>query len=261
MNEKQGYFSLIQYSEYPERNEFVNIGIVLFSNVHPRALVKFSDSPIRVRKAFGVYLGRHFDLLKQSLNDRIQFEFGSSWNKHLIDKFIGLRSGKIRLSAPKSVLVADPRDVIDDLFEQLVDDLVQKAPIQKVQTKLKKQFSEMGVESLLQKPDPVPLPQGVVVRAQYAYQNGSYNMINAVSLRDDPNEALKIAGKQAIEGRWLSEFNHRQIKLIVVGDLEGQQRNFVQAIKEMMENHNVGFYPLSDIVPLAQDIRKNFISH
>ena len=261
MSEKQGYFSLIQYSEYPERNEFVNIGIVLFSNVVPHVLVKFSENPIRIRKAFGVHLGKHFDLLKQSLSDRIQSEFCSSWNKQLIDKFIGLRSGKIRLSAPKSVLSSDPRALIDDLFEQLVQPFNQREPIQKVQSKLKRRFSEMGVENLLQKPDPVSLPQGVVVRAQYAYQNGAYNMINAISLRDDPNEALKAAGKQAIEGRWLSEFNSKPRKLIVVGDLEGQQSNFVHAIKEMMESHNVGFYPLSDIDPLANDIRKNVSNH
>src|SRR6056300_83012 len=105
MKENQGYFSLIQYSEYPERDEFVNIGIVLFSNIEPRILVKFSESHRRIRKAFGIYPGKHFDFLKQSMEDRIYSEFRSHWTRSHIDKFIGLRSGKIRLSSPKSVLV------------------------------------------------------------------------------------------------------------------------------------------------------------
>lgn len=261
MSNKQGYFSLIQYSEIPERNEFVNIGIVLFSNAAPRVLIKFSDSPNRIRRAFGVNLGKHFDLLKESLANRIQSDFSASWNKPLIDKFIGLRSGKVRLSSPKSVLVSEPKFVIEDLFEHLVEASSSKEPVQKVQTKLKRQLSELGVENLLQKPTPISLPQGVELRAQYAYQNGAYNMINAISLRDDPNEAIKAASKQAIEGRWLSELISERRRLIVVGDVEGQHRNFVVAIKEMMENHSVGFYPISDIYPLANDIRKSFAKH
>ena len=133
-------------------------------------------------------------------------------------------------------------------------------PVQRIQTRLKREFELKGVEKLLEKPEPVSLPQGVTVKTPYAYQNGSYNMIDAISLRDDPNKVLEAASKQAIEGRWLSqiELDGGKKKLIVVGDVEDQQPNFISAIRDMMESHGVGFYTLSDIDPLADDIRKNF---
>ncbi|MCO6184819.1 DUF3037 domain-containing protein [Rhizobium sp. L1K21] len=258
MDEKQGYFSLIQYSEYPERNEFLNVGIVLFSNAIPHVIVKLGESRSRIRKVFGVYPGKHFEILMHSMKDRIMSEFNSNWDRQSVEKFIGLRSGNIRLSSPKSVLVdADPNIVANELFERLVEPFEIREPIQRVQKKLKKQLVMSGVESLLEKPKPVSLPQGVVVKAQYAYQNGSYNLINAISLRDDPNIALAAAGKQAIEGLWLSEFDKGQKRLIVVGDVENQNSNFVNAVKDLMRMNKTEFYSLSDISPLAREIREH----
>tara|TARA_R110002126_G_C10451016_1_gene499610 strand:+ start:1144 stop:1935 length:792 start_codon:yes stop_codon:yes gene_type:complete len=260
MNENQGYFSIIQYSETPERAEFVNIGIVLFSNASPRVLVKFSNSSSRVRRVFGVYLGKHFEFLKAAMHDRIVSEFSGAWNLSQIERFISLRSGNIRLSPPKSILAKDPSSVLEDIFDRLVGGVPDKMPVQRIQTRLKREFELKGVEKLLEKPEPVSLPQGVTVKTPYAYQNGSYNMIDAISLRDDPNKVLEAASKQAIEGRWLSqiELDGGKKKLIVVGDVEDQQPNFISAIRDMMESHGVGFYTLSDIDPLADDIRKNF---
>ncbi|WP_366664020.1 DUF3037 domain-containing protein, partial [Mesorhizobium sp.] len=46
IRESQGYFSLVQYSEFPERAEFVNIGVIVFA--HGSVFVKFSH---RARRA------------------------------------------------------------------------------------------------------------------------------------------------------------------------------------------------------------------
>jgi hypothetical protein len=260
MNESQGYFSIIQYSETPERAEFVNIGIVLFSNKSPRVLIKFSQSSSRVRKVFGVYLGKHFDYIKEAMQERIISEFSNAWNLSQVERFIALRSGNIRLSSPKSILAKDPTSVIDDIFDKLVGGVSEKQPVQRIQTRLKRELELKGVEKLLEKPAPVSLSQGITVKTPYAYQNGSYNMIDAISLRDDPNKALESASKQAMEGRWLSEneLDGGKRKLIVVADIKDQQHNFIVAVREMMHTHGVGFFPLSEIDPLAYDIRKNF---
>ena len=58
MSEAQGYFSLVQYSEIPERAEFVNIGVILFASALPHVLSKFSQRPRRAEKAFGVCSNR-----------------------------------------------------------------------------------------------------------------------------------------------------------------------------------------------------------
>jgi len=255
---EQGYYSLIQYSEHPERIEFVNVGVVLFSDAGPRVLVKFSENPRRVERVFGVGLGRHFRLLKESVENRIYGDFHKSWDRQSIDRFISLRSGKLRLSPLRAVHVVDPQKVIASLFGQLVGEPEQKRREPRVSMKLRRRFSHIGVEGLLEKPDPIHLPQGVVIKAPYAYRNGSYNLIKAMSLRQSPEQALEAAGKFAIEGRWLFEATEllSPTKLIVVGDTEGQQDNFTQAVADVMRDHNVSFFSMNDLEPLAHEIKR-----
>jgi hypothetical protein len=260
---EQGYYSLIQYSEHPERIEFVNVGVVLFSDAAPRVLVKFSENPRRVERVFGVNLGQHFRLLKESIESRIYGDFHKSWDRQSIDRFISLRSGKLRLSPPRAVHVIDARKVVDDLFERLVGEPEQKEREPRVSSKLKRRLSYIGVEGLLEKPKPIHLPQGVVIKAPYAYQNGSYNLIKAISLRQSPEQALQAAGKHAIEGRWLHEATQssKPSKLIVVGDTEGQQDNFTRAVSEVMRDHNVSFFSMEKLEPLAHEIQRAASSH
>lgn len=117
---KQGYFSIVQYSENPERIEFVNIGIVLFSPFSPRVMMRFSESPRRVERVFGVSLGAHFQLLKQSLEHRLSHDFGGDWGREQIEKFIALRSGKVRLAPARSVLVDDAELTLSRLFGEVL---------------------------------------------------------------------------------------------------------------------------------------------
>jgi len=259
---EQGYYSLIQYSEHPERIEFVNVGVALFSHAAPRVLIKFSENPRRVERVFGVSLGQHFRLLKESVQNRIYSDFHRSWDRQSIDRFISLRSGKIRLSSPRAVHVVDPQQVIDQLFDRLVGEPEQKHREPRVSSKLKRRFSHIGIEGLLERPNPIRLPQGVVIKAPYAYQNGSYNLIKAMSLRQSPEQALEAAGKLAIEGRWLHEATQSQnpSKLIVVGDTEGQHDNFTRAVSDVMRDHNVSFFSMENLEPLAREIQ-NAASH
>lgn len=261
MLEKQGYYSLIQYSEFPERNEFVNIGIVVFADDSPRVLMKFSKNSSRIKRVFGINPGKHFELLRDSIESRINSEFGSVWSKDRIIKFVGMQSGKLRISSPKSLYLENAQETLNKLFDSLVDGIENNVVKPRVQTILKKRFEVCGVEKLLERPESLLLPQGVSFSAPYAYQNGSYNFINAVSLRDEPNEALKSAGKYAVLGRWLSKASGSTKKLVVVGDVENQEKAFINAIDELMTNHSAVFYNLSEIEPLVDDIRENFIRH
>lgn len=255
---EQGYYSLIQYSEHPERIEFVNVGVVLFSDGAPRVLVKFSENPRRVERVFGISLGQHFRLMKESVEHRIYSDFHKSWDRQSIERFISLRAGKLRLSPPRAVHVIDPQQVINQLFERLVGEPEQKHREPKASSKLKRKFSHIGIEGLLEKPDPIHLPQGIVIKAPYAYQNGSYNLIKAMSLRQSPEQALEAAGKFAIEGRWLHEATRHSnpAKLIVVGDTAGQEDNFTKAVSDVMRDHNVSFFSMENLEPLAREIQQ-----
>jgi len=252
----QGYYSLIQYSEHPERIEFVNIGIVLFASGNDRVHVKFGKAEHRIQKMFGVHVGRHFQLLCESLKDRIRSEFGSDWHSERIEHFIGMRSGKIRLSPLRSILVKNAQQDIEDLFNRLVSSRP-AVHRQKVGTKLRKQFEKAGVVDFLKKPEPVELPQGVRINAPFAYQNGSFNLIKPVLLTGDPENALSNAGKVAFEGEWLYEATEKKKKLIVVGDAEGQNDNFISAVADRIRSQNGVFYQMESMSGLLDDIRRN----
>jgi hypothetical protein len=260
---KQGYYSLIQFSEFPDRGEFVNIGVVLFSHAAPRVVVRFSESSRRAERVFGVSLGSRFNVLKDAIEKRIYADLSGEWNREKIERFISLRAGKVRLSPPRSVVVTDPFDAIEHLFGQLVVDVAPRKREPLASSRLKQRFESIGVEELLDKPEPVELPQGVVIKAPYAYQNGSYNLIKAVSLRDNQDHALEVAGRHAIEGKWLHASTRQSApkRLVIVGDVQGQEPNFIAAVSDVMKEGNVAFYLMDDLERLAADIRQNAAIH
>lgn len=254
---KQGHYSVIQYSEYPERIEFVNAGIVLFANDPLRVIVRFGHPQKRIQKMFGVRVDSHFDLACLSLENRIKQDFSRSWDEESINRFISMRANKFRMAPLRSVLVENAEEIADQLLSQLVTSDRVRPRAERVQAKLKRKFEVEGVLPLLDKPEPVPLPQGVVVNAPFAYQNGSYNLVNAVSLSGTPDAALERASKLAVEGQWLFESESRAKKLVVVGDLNNQQDNFVNAIELAFAKHDVKFYRMDRISELISDIKKN----
>ena len=257
MSDRQGYYSIVQYSAFPERGEFVNIGVILFQKAAPRVLVKFVQTPRRIEAAFKVRLGGYFTDLLASLSSRIHNEFGKHWEAETVAQFVAMRAGKARMTEPMSILIENAADTLDRLFNELVSDFPPMPRRQRVSQKLKDQFLRLGVERMLERPQPIDL-HGVTLKAPYGYQNGRYNMINGLSLTDDPDRALQAASAYAIKGRWL--FEHQSIRpsrLVVVADVEGQRADFTHDISKVMKEHNVAFHMLNDLQALADDIREH----
>jgi len=262
MFENQGYYSLIQYSEYPERAEFINIGVVLFADVSPYVFFKFVEHPNRIERVFNSNPGVHFNNLKLSLQERLLNDFSLKWSRDSLEKFIDMRSGKIQMSSPRSIHVDIPSKTVSELFSELVGEIPKRASKMRAATRLTNIFKSKEVAELLDHPDPVRLPSGVEIRAPFAYQNGSYNLIKAIGLNGSAEEALKKASPDMIEGRLLSDATsvsgHK--KLVVVGDVSNQSADFVSMLVEQMRNHDVRFYKLDDVGHLVSDIKKNVIS-
>lgn len=257
MSDRQGYYSIVQYSEFPERGEFVNIGVVIFQRADPRVLMKFVQTPKRIEAAFKVRAGACFADMLASVSSRILNEFSQTWDIDALSRFIALRAGKTRMTEPRSILVENAGEPLDRLFTELVSDFPPMSRRQRVGRRLKDQFQRLGVEKMLDRPQPVDL-HGVTLKAPYGYQNGRYNMINGLSLTDDPDRALQAASAYAIKGRWLFENKAiRPSRLVVVADVEGQRADFTHDISKVMQEHNVGFHMLNDLQALADDIREH----
>lgn len=259
MIDAQAYFSLVQYGEDQERAEYVNVGVILLSRAAPYVMSKFVMSP---RQADGINRISFFKDMVESLRYRIASEFQKDWSLERLNKFSETRTGYLRLLPPRSVLAENPIEVIDDLYVRLVSSRAHVAKKLRVSQKLKHEFIERGVEGLLEKPSPIELPQGVTMRAPYAYQNGRYNLISGLSLTSDPNHAIDAASAQAVKGDWLFKDASlgRPSKLVVVADVEGQSDAFVYDIARLMEEHHVGFYRLDNIEGLTLDIKRSMLS-
>ncbi|MGV0818447.1 DUF3037 domain-containing protein [Martelella sp. AMO21009] len=262
MNNRQGYFSIIQYSDNPERAEYINIGVALFARTPPYVLCKFGERPKRIKSAFNVSPGVHFELLQNSLKSRLLSEFGEGWQLDNINTFILQRSGKIRLLPLRSVLIRDAKMDLQEIFSDLVGDLPFKKRRQRVNTKLASKLKEYGVDGLLEKPSPVLLSGGIKIEAPYGYQNGAFNLIQGLSLGTEPDKALSKASPHMIEGNILFTETLREKRLVVVADdSEMHDDSFISLLSSQMDSHCVRFYTMDDLQPLVMDIRRNYASH
>ncbi|MBP0439111.1 DUF3037 domain-containing protein [Tianweitania sediminis] len=264
MRENQGYFALVQYSEHPERAEFVNIGVVLFASRAPHISMRFAERPTRVDRVFDISVGSEFSDLKSAIRNKLMNEFSGGWDPERVKQFIQMRSGKVRLSTLRSILILGSMDEeLKILFDDLVGDILKPEHGAKARTKLKNQLALRGVEGLLDRPRPVSLPSGLEVKAHYGYQNGAYNLLKAVSLQGSPDSALDRASPHMIEGKLL--FDHTgptaRKKLVVIGDVANQEASFIDLVEEQMHKHDVGFYRLDQIEPLVSEIRKSVGGH
>jgi Protein of unknown function (DUF3037) len=258
----KGQYSLIQYAENPERLEFVNIGVVIFVPFGKGVYSKFSDSPRRVNKAFGVSLGVHYKVLIQSFESRIRNDFEDSAQHSKLEYFASNRSGKIRLSPLRSMLVKEPESALEDLYNSLVNDVDVSPKRKRVDYKLRDLFRFEKIEQLLDRPEKIQIKH-FSLQPDYGYQNGSYNYIKAVSLHGEPNEALHKISEYAIKGRLIAADEpllHRK-KLIVVGDGSDQKPSVVEDIGSVLMNHEVEFYSLDNASSLLEDIKKNAAIH
>lgn len=228
----------------------------------PRRSGNTRPRPRFVQAAFNVSLGSHFDLLQQSIKSRLHIEFSQGWRKDAIDTFILQRSGKVRLSPARSVLVEDPQDTLHKLFLDLVGEVTQATRRQKPRTKLASAFRQAGVEGLLEKPRPVHLANGIKIDAPFGYQNGAFNLIQPMSLAGDPDKALSKASPHMIEGSLLYRETMHGKRLVVIADeAEDHDAGFVDMLRSQMEQHAVRFFTLDAIDPLVADIRTNYALH
>lgn len=256
-SERTGFYSLIQYSESPESYEFVNIGVVLFSEQSPFVTVRMTEKRRRVEQFFGKPLGRQFKAYAESLKDRLVVEFSTRWDRSSVEKFVALRSGKFRLSALRPILVqGSPSETVDILFESYVSELKYSPKREPAKRRLRVELDRQGALPYLEaRPKPVMLRGGVTIKAPFAYQNGSYNLIEAVSLTADPDQAISGASKFAIEGQMLLKEYESEKRLVLVGDLEGQASEFVGVVESLMDSHGVKFFTFQNIEPLIGEIR------
>ncbi len=253
----QGLYSIIQYSDNPERFEYVNFGVAIFHENLSQVTCKFSEAPKEINRVFQISLGKHFDYLTESIRSRLSEEIQNIRDENSINKFIFTRAGKVRFSELKPIAIESIDASLEYIFEQLVGKQESKPRNKTAKKILAEKLKNSGIDQLLERPKPYKLITGPTIKPDFGYQNGSYNFIRAVSLRGSIDSAVKEVGGLNLEGKWLYDETNGQSqkKLNVVADTADQPTEFVSAVKEIFDTPKVKLILMSDINPLIEDIK------
>ncbi|HVX82057.1 MAG TPA: DUF3037 domain-containing protein, partial [Devosiaceae bacterium] len=96
---RQGYYSVLQYLPFPERFEFVNVGVVVFAPEAQSIEIIAAPDYARIAKLFGKPDKNHLRASIDSIARRLNSEFGK-WSRESVSRFAAMRAGKIQMSAP-----------------------------------------------------------------------------------------------------------------------------------------------------------------
>jgi hypothetical protein len=252
------FYSIIQFSPFPERFEYMNAGVAVFEKRGLRVAVKLADDLTRVRKVFGEINATFLKAALHDFSQRVIMHFSrasSSVSSGGIEEFNSKRAELFRLT-PLNAVAGDYPDVVaGKLFDELVAWRGDSKKIDRVNTLLTNAFRDAGVLSLLdRRPEPVHIAQyDVSIQADYGYQNGVYNLIDAARF-DNPQRGLAEAGKRVLEGKALHEMLSN--RLIVVGEFGSQPARFIDNLRGDFESVGAKLFRLEEVDELAKEIRK-----
>ncbi|QCI98894.1 DUF3037 domain-containing protein [Agrobacterium larrymoorei] len=249
-------YSIIQFSPFPDRFEYVNVGVAVFDVSSGDVSIKVADNLSRVKKFFGEI---NAAFLKSALKDfatRVKYDFFSRGvSISSINDFNSRRADLFRLTPLNSVAGNRPIVVANKLFRDLVEWDAHPKKIERINSVLTSAFREAGVLQLLDKrPEPVRIEQyGVSIQADYGYQNGVYNLIDSARF-DTPSRGLAEAGKRVLEGKALRE--NLAKRLIVVAEFGSQSDNFADNLREDFERVGAKLFKIDEVDDLAEEIRR-----
>jgi hypothetical protein len=266
MRRMQGSYALVQYSPVSERMEFFNLGVILVVPELEYLGVRFAESHARIDRYLRSPNDDYLRRLKAGTAARLRFEFDRGLGIRGLEDFARKRANDIRISAFLPMAVVEPEASLQQLFVDLVGEEPVSRHLPRMATRLKEAFRSAGVGQLLDEhPQAVELPEaGIKVHAPFGYQNGAYNLVDAVRFAAKQDEAMKAAGKRALEGGLLwkhSASSGDQKRLVLVADFGDHPLEFSNAVGEQLEQNDVTLYRIGELEPLFDDIRLNANLH
>lgn len=255
MYDNSMFYSIVQFSPRPERFEFVNVGVLVLDHGNGRFVSRLSNDFARVRKFFEDASPSFLKMALRDFAEQVQYEFSKKGFEIAAHEFNSKRAGIFQITPLLPIAGTNPEKIAEVLYGDLVEAKTQHKRVEQISTRLTAAFRNVGVLPLLQKrPKAVLIEKwGVNIKADYGYQNGVYNLIDAARF-DDPERGLAEAGKRVLEGRALAEtLEHR---LVVVGDFGDQPECYVRNIKEEFADAKAKLFTLDEIKVLADEIRR-----
>lgn len=249
----KGFFSIIQFSPDPARNEAINIGILLAIPELNFLEVKITENLTRVKSVLVTKNGSDFIRTAISAFSDIVIRWKDKLlNTGELEKFIKTRAHEVRLTPLRNIKIENPGNDLEILFKQLVPVTEQKykptekLPFPALDTLLRSpRFSEkMNYDVSLTLPI-----TGKQFKAPYSYVNGRTNYIKPEIIK-----SFDTAEKLAAEGEIL---NHKLgCQLIVVPKILMDVKDASRNICELFEITNVQCYTEDNMDDLLSKIEK-----
>lgn len=225
----KGYYSLVQFCPDMSRLEAVNIGLLLFCPDAQFIGAQTLQNNKRVKSLFRGVDEVALDAAKQSLEARLRVAKADFKSIEDLQRFVDTRANELRLTTPRPVKVENPQQELEKLLLELVgkEATATRRPRAKFE-RLDSLFSRLAQENRAQRDVTVTVPiTGRQLKVPYAYQNGTFNLVQPQMFKHDEDTAIKVADHLATQGRLIHVYGDSgtstKQKLIVVPQFEQER--------------------------------------
>jgi hypothetical protein len=262
MTYTSGYYSIVRYCPDPSRQEFVNVGVAIYSPLSKQVKVQFAPGNRRLSQVFGHQDLRLVNRMKRSLEESLKRQTFASAQE--LEAYIARNANAVQMGPLRSMKVQDISSDLSSLMERLVEEGPDRKP--RLQRILGQKLVEAGVENLVQKQVTIDVPTfEQSIRVPYAYKNGRYNLITPVEFTADVRDIFSKAGEKAIEGQELYETPDPklgELHLVVVAKFADETLDHARLkVAQIFGQHHVDMHTFDNMTSLVEDIRKAAAEH
>lgn len=261
-----GYYSLVQYCPDRSRLEAANVGVLLFAPNQKFLRVRLVQANDRIRRFFHDEAGdlSQLNLMKRMLEHRLEDEAPGIRTPVELERLLGRFANELLFTPLRPVRVENPEVDLMQLFEDLTgggrvrrDPPVESRMVDMLRLRLETVEFAKTVRRKLKVTVPI---WGEEIEADYAFQNGCLNLIQAKEFTQHRTaDVIREATKIAVEGHLL--FKHPDPRegarqLVIVGEFGPAARDQQSRIESMLADHEVTLYSPETLDVLVQRIRE-----
>jgi hypothetical protein len=260
----RAFYSLVQYVPDSGRAEGANAGVALFVPSAKWIDIRSSQTLERVRKFFapGRPQLQRIELALEALKNRIALARDEFKDESDFAHFIAARADAVRLSAPRLIMVSDPSNDLNSLFNELVGDhdAVQRNTrnIASLPPRLAEVFGRLVVEKRAWRPRSIIVP---TIRRRFpvsmAYQNGVINYVRAESLARGGGLESRLE-RLGFNGQLIHQHKIDDMpgKLIVLSSDRSADPEMERWFQTALEEFSVRFVPSNKADEFAAEVEQ-----
>lgn len=266
MSFAKGYYGLIQYCPDQSRAEAANVGVALFCPALGYLGARTSQGNDRVRRFFGTgsFDPKRLNAAKKAIEARIIRSRSSIRTVEEFEQLIQSRGNELLITMPRPIKLIDPNKELDTLYDELVGARKRKskhvlAQQDTVAELLDSRFRRMSDRIRFKHKIRLPVMERDF-EVDYAYRNGSLNLIKTEAFSQSLGKAFNQATKLAVIGDLLrktpaDEGVQRRLTVVSLG-IPGAPAQVERDVGELLADYKTGFVPAKDVGEFVVEVEK-----